>query len=240
MAEAAEADVIARQSTPPKPAMHKLKLLPEVSALLNRNSREIEAAIVDPENNLLESVRFFLEPLLPDASLPAYDIQRELMAALARLPIDKECLISSGIGKVILFYTKTKKAEVSIKRAAERLLTEWTRPILKRSDDYRKRQLQTARYDPITAAANASMRGSDMLLSQEERAKVAREKELELPVKGNRARAVIETKTYSIVPKNNQVTGGNFARPLGASGEDAFRRMKARQAIAAGGGKKKG
>ena len=237
MAEAAEADVQARQSIPPKPAMHKLKLLPEVTALLNRNSREIEAAIVDPENNLLESVRFFLEPL-SDGSLPAYNIQRELMASLARLPIDKECLISSQVGKVILFYTKTKKAELSIKRAAERLLTEWTRPILKRSDDYRKRQLQSASYDPVTAATNAQLRGSEML-SLEERERMAREKQLELPVKGNRARAVIENKTYSIVPRSGQVTGGMFARPLGASGEDAFRRMKARQAAAAGGGKKK-
>ena len=238
MAEAAEADVNARQSNPPKPAMHKLKLLPEVTALLNRNSREIESAIVDPENNLLESVRFFLEPL-PDASLPAYNIQIELMAALARLPIDKECLISSGVGKVILFYTKTKKAELSIKRAAERLLTEWTRPILKRSDDYRKRQLQSARYDPVASAANVSLRGPETQ-TQEERERMAREKALEIPIKGNRARAVIETKTYSIVPKNNLVTGGNFARPLGASGEDAFRRMKARQVAAAGATKKKG
>ena len=108
MADAAELDVQARSADPPRPAMHKLKLLPEVTALLSRNGRDVENAIVDPENNLLESVRFFLEPL-NDGSLPAYNIQRELFAALAKLPIGKEALISSGIGKVVLFYTKSKK-----------------------------------------------------------------------------------------------------------------------------------
>lgn len=46
----------------------------------------------------------------------------------------------------------------------------------------------------------------------------------------------VDRKTYTIVPRSGQVAGGMFARPLGASGEDAFRRMKARQAAAAGKG----
>ena len=230
MAEAAELDVTARNAVPPKPAMHKLRLLPEVTALLNRNSREVENAIVDPENNLLESVRFFLEPL-SDGSLPAYNIQRELFASLARLPIDKESLISSGIGKVVLFYTKSKKPELSIKRAAERLLGEWTRPILKRSDDYRKRVLETAEYDPTVPRQKQSQP-----LSAVETASQARERALAPPKPNNRARVEVDRKTYTIVPRSGQVAGGMFARPLGASGEDAFRRMKARQAAAAGKG----
>ena len=232
MAEAAQLDVDARQAH--QPAMHKLRLLPEVTALLNRNSRDVESAIVDPENNLLESVRFFLEPL-PDGQLPAYNIQRELFASLAKLPIDKEALISSGIGKVVLFYTKSKKPELSIKRAAERLLGEWTRPILKRSDDYRKRALPTAEYDPL-----AKIRPSSQNVSQAEMAAAARERELAPPKLTNRARVEVERKTYTIVPRSGQVAGGMFARPLGASGEDAFRRMKARQAAQQGKGPKRG
>ena len=229
MAEAAEADVAARNANPPRAAMHKLKLLPEVTALLNRNSRDIENAIVDPENNLLESVRFFLEPL-SDGSLPAYNIQRELFSALAKLPIDKESLISSQLGKVIVFYTKSKKPELSIKRAAQRLFEEWSRPILKRSDDYRKRTLASVDYDPTAPrrAANASQ------MSTAEAAAIVRARELAPPVKPNRARAEVETKTYTIVPRSSQVAGGAFARPLGASGEDAFRRMKMRQQAQAG------
>lgn len=226
MAEAAEADVKARNEVPPQPAMNKLKLLPEVSALLNRNSRDIENAIVDPENNLLESVRFFLEPL-SDGSLPAYNIQREIFSSLAKLPIDKEALISSGLGKVVLFYTKSKKPELNITRAAERLLAEWTRPILKRSDDYRKRVLKTAEFDPTQSQRASRMSGAEV-------AAIARAAALALPAKSNRARLQVENKTYTVVPRASQVAGGAFARPLGASGEDAFRRMKARQQAMAG------
>ena len=55
MAKAAEKDNDARTSDPPRPAMHKLKLLPEVTAFINRNGRDMENAIVDPETNLLQS-----------------------------------------------------------------------------------------------------------------------------------------------------------------------------------------
>lgn len=143
MADAAMADTEARENG--KPAMQKLKLLPEVVALLNRNT--LQTSLVDPDINLLEAVRFFLEPLT-DGSLPAYNIQRDLFNCLAKLPVNKDALIASKIGKVVLFYTKSNRPEPSIKRQAERLLGEWTRPILKRSDDYRKREMQEATYDP--------------------------------------------------------------------------------------------
>lgn len=240
MAEAAEADVLARSSNPPRPAMHKLRMLPEVTALLNRNSRDIENAIVDPENNLLESVRFFLEPL-NDGSLPAYNIQRELFASLAKLPIGKEALVSSGIGKVVLFYTKSKKPELGIKRQAERLLGEWTRPILKRSDDYRKRVLESADYDPTRLPHRPTPNGTQSSqASATETAAQARERALAPPVRNaNRARVESGVKSYSIVPRSMGTGGGQFARPLGASGEDAFRRMKARQMAQAGKGGKR-
>ena len=128
-----------------KPASNKLKMLPEVVALLNRNN--YTQAILDPEMNLLEAVRFFLEPL-QDGSLPAFNIQREIFAALAKLPMTKEALISSGIGKVILFYRKSKRVEPMIKRQATKLMEEWSRPLLKRSDDFTKKQVQKMIYDP--------------------------------------------------------------------------------------------
>ena len=143
MVAAAQADNEARSAG--YAAMQKLKLLPEVVALLNRNT--LSHALVDPEANLIEAVRFFLEPL-SDGSLPAYNIQRDLFICLAKLPVTLETLTASGIGKVTLFYTKSKRPETSIKRMAEKLLGEWSRPILKRSDDYRKRQLVSADYDP--------------------------------------------------------------------------------------------
>ena len=154
MTDAAQLDAISRQEG--KPAMYKLKMLPEVLSLLNRN--QYVNSLIDPEINLLEAVKFFLEPL-DDGSLPAYNIQRDLMAALVRLPINKETLIASGIGKVIVFYTKSKRPEMLIKRMAERLLAEWTRPILQRSDDYSKRVYQEAAFDPKYVCCFPSSRG---------------------------------------------------------------------------------
>lgn len=143
MSDAAQADTQARDRG--EPAMHKLRLLPAVVSLLNRNT--LSHQIVDPDINLLQSVRFFLEPL-NDGSLPAYNIQRDIFAALQKLPINKDALIASGIGKVVMFYTKSKKPEPQIKRIAERLIKDWTRPIVNRTDDYRKKETITADYDP--------------------------------------------------------------------------------------------
>lgn len=142
MEQACQADNSARESG--QPALHKLKLLPEVTGLLNRN--DVQHAVLDPDTNFLQHVKFFLEPL-NDGSLPAYNIQRDIFSALAKLNVQKEALLSSGIGRVVVFYTRSKKPEPSIKRIAQRLLGEWSRPILKRTDDYKKRQIETREFD---------------------------------------------------------------------------------------------
>jgi len=222
MTEAAERDAVARRAG--KPAMYKLKMLPEVVSLLNRNT--FVQSLVDPEINLLEAVRFFLEPL-EDGALPAYNIQRDLFAALAKLPITKDTLFASGIGKVILFYTKSKRPEPGIKRQAEKLLADWTRPILQRTDDYSKKVFQTAEYDPNKIPIRPA---------------TSRIREGQKPDDGKsstRARVDINTKSYSIVPLATSVKDGVYARPIGASGEDRFRKMKARQLAAAGKGRKR-
>ena len=253
MTDAAQLDMINRQDG--KPAMHKLKMLPEVVSLLNRN--QYVNSLVDPEINLLEAVKFFLEPL-NDGSLPAFNIQRDLMVALAKLPINKDTLIASGIGKVILFYTKSKRPEVAIKRMAERLLAEWTRPILQRSDDYSKRVYQEAYFDPKYVYArpfiysSPSLKGKDKYansyilqsqlqtrtpqVSAEATAAEARARELLPPRLANRARPETSHVSYTVVPRPTAIQESKFARPLGASGEDRFRRMRARQIAASRGG----
>lgn len=156
MSEAAELDVEARSHKPPRLATNKLRLLPEVTSLLNRNPRDYVSAIVDPENNLLQAVRYFLEPT-SDGKLPAYNIQRDLFACLARLPIDKEALIASGIAKIVLFYTKSKQPEVAIKREAEELVADWTRPIL---EAHRKRVHGKIEVGPIHLALRNGPNGT--------------------------------------------------------------------------------
>ncbi|OJJ73691.1 hypothetical protein ASPBRDRAFT_41391 [Aspergillus brasiliensis CBS 101740] len=226
MTHAAQMDAINRREG--KPAMHKLKMLPEVVSLLNRN--QYVNSLVDPEINLLEAVKFFLEPL-DDGSLPAYNIQRDLMTALGKLPINKEALVASGIGKVIVFYTRSKRPEPGIKRMAERLLAEWTRPILQRSDDYSKRVYQEAAFDPTKLSATRTQ-------SVQATAAEARARELLPPRLANRARADMTHTSYTVVPRPTMVQESKFARPLGASGEDRFRKMRARQIAASKGSRR--
>lgn len=142
MERACEADNTAREAG--KPAVEKTKLLPEVVSMLGRNNAQ--EAVLDPDSGFLRSVRYFLEPL-NDGSLPAYSIQHEIFGHLAKLPIEKDALLGSGLGKVVFFYTKSRKPQPVIKRVAEKLVGDWSRPILKRTDDYKKRQLETRTYD---------------------------------------------------------------------------------------------
>ncbi|KAI9671214.1 MAG: Transcription factor iws1 [Caeruleum heppii] len=216
MAEAAEADNEMRDKG--LVAHQKLKLLPDVMALLNRNT--LQQSLVDPDQNIMQSVRFFLEPL-NDGSLPAYNIQRDLFSALGKLPINQDTLIASGIGKVVLFYTKSKRPEVGIKRQAEKLLGEWSRPILKRTDDYRKKAMMSADYDPTKLPIRSSQAQSQRISTQE-----AREAALAPPVRGaNRARAPAGVTSYSIAPKSVGINHSVHARPMGASGDRRFRQM---------------
>ncbi|KAL5325116.1 hypothetical protein ACEPPN_006239 [Leptodophora sp. 'Broadleaf-Isolate-01'] len=233
MERACEADNSAREQG--QPALQKLKMLPEVVALLNRNT--VQHSIVDPDTNFLQSVKFFLEPL-NDGSLPAYNIQRDLFAALTKLPIEKEALLSSGIGKVVLYYTKSKKPEIGIKRTAERLLGEWSRPILKRSDDYKKRKVVTKEFDHQAAALAHRPSGTQssqmppsqrIALSQKE---LERERVLAQPTKSSRARMESGNTSYTIAPKSTfDATKGldPSSRPIGAGGMEAFRKMTAKQ-----------
>ncbi|EAT90948.1 hypothetical protein HBI56_021160 [Parastagonospora nodorum] len=216
MAQAAEADNEGRKRN--EPARHKLKLLPEVVALLNTN--RLRETIVDPEVNLLESVRFFLEPL-SDGSLPAYDIQKELFASLARLPVNKDTLVASGIGKVIMFYIKSKKPELTIKRQAERLFTDWTRPILRRTDDYRKKEFAQADYDPTKVAAPRTQAAS-----QAAQIAANRKKALEAPKAFQRARMEAGPTTYTIAPKSNVVF--NESGRSRSSNVDILKQIKGR------------
>ncbi|KAF7865268.1 hypothetical protein EAF04_006245 [Stromatinia cepivora] len=233
MEEACQADNAARDAN--LPATRKLEMLPEVVALLNRNT--IQHSIVDPDTNFLQSVKFFLEPL-NDGSLPAYNIQRDLFQALARLPIEKEALLSSGIGKVVLYYTKSKRPEIGIKRIAERLLGEWSRPILKRSDDYKKRKVATKEFDHQAtqlAIRPSGSQSSQMPSSQRTQLTardIERQRLLAPKIISNRARMETSNTSYSIAPRSNFDPSRGLdpsSRPIGAGGVDAFRKMTAKQ-----------
>lgn len=94
------------------------------------------------DNNLLDGVRRWLEPL-PDRSLPALNIQSFFFEQLGKMDIDTNCLKESGLGRIVLFYTKCKRVSPAIARQANDLVSTWSRPIVKRSASYRDRMLPT-------------------------------------------------------------------------------------------------
>ena len=151
------------------------------------------------DNNLLEAVRRWLEPL-PDRSLPALNIQREFFAIIRRMEfIDSAVLKESGLGRVVLFYTKCKRTTLDIKRIANDLVSIWSRPIIKRSASYRDRIVPTA-----LESVDVDMRAGEKL-----HAILARAKEAE---KGRvRKNAVMipqrELGTYTVAPKMNSGVG---------------------------------
>ena len=144
MEQAAEKDAEAIENK--IPATHKLTLLPTVEAILAKST--LHEPILD--NLLLVTIRQWLEPL-PDRSLPAFAIQRTLLTALQRLPITKEHLAESAIGKVVIFYRNSPRVEPSIRKLADWLWVEWSRPILGKSADYHHKKIATANYDPSMA-----------------------------------------------------------------------------------------
>ena len=229
MAKACEDDAAARSKG--QIATHKLAILPQVVELMNRNT--IQTQIVDPDINLLEAVRFMLEPADHDAALPNYKIQRELFAILLKLNIGKEALVASGIGKVVLFYTKSIQPQPDIKRMAEKLVGEWMRVVLKKHKTKRAHPVPTQTFDPLVAASqarSAPSQGATQAVLAERRRKM-----LAAPAPGNRARVEGGVGTYTIAPVNTLSNAqGVSSRKLGASGEDAFRKIAARGAVKAG------
>jgi transcription factor SPN1 len=50
-----------------------------------------------------------------------------------QLSIETSALKSSGLGKIVYFYTKCKRVEPYIARMANQLVSDWMRPIIRRS-----------------------------------------------------------------------------------------------------------
>ena len=79
-----------------------------------------------------------------DASIPN---TKELIHALETLPIKTDHLVASGIGKVLVFYQRSKRTEPLLKKIVDRLIGDWTRPILNKSDSYKDRTVQFHEYN---------------------------------------------------------------------------------------------
>ncbi|KAJ2701154.1 Transcription factor iws1 [Coemansia sp. IMI 209128] len=121
------------------PAIHKLSMLPDVIEELSKPP--LYEALLD--NNIVESIRLWLEPL-DDGSLPNLDIQNAMLDSLGKLPIRRDHLRESGIGKIILFMSKCPRITEQNRRVCEHFVQQWSRMVLRLSDDYRDRRVKGA------------------------------------------------------------------------------------------------
>lgn len=88
---------------------------------LHRARSHLQQSILD--NNLLEGVRRWLEPL-PDKSLPNGIIQKALIPKLVDMDIDSITLKMSGLGKIMLFYSRCARVDLALRRTADKLIGE--------------------------------------------------------------------------------------------------------------------
>lgn len=128
-----------------QPAMAKIRMLPSVITHLQKVS--LYDQFID--NNILEAIKLWLEPL-PDGSVPSLDILIALIEILDKMPISTDNLRESGVGRVIKFYTLVPVERITekLRRAADRLVRKWTRPIIQRSSNYRDKSFHRAEQEP--------------------------------------------------------------------------------------------
>ncbi|KAJ3200698.1 Transcription factor iws1 [Entophlyctis luteolus] len=145
MKEAASADHESHKMQ--KPALAKIKMLPQVN--VNLAKQHWHDQLLD--NNILDAMKLWLEPLRSDGSLPNLDIQKSMFNSLQKLPINTDHLRDSKIGRVVMFYTKCDRTTPSILKLANELLEKWMRPILGRSQDYKKSGTKFVSFDATEA-----------------------------------------------------------------------------------------
>ncbi|CAL9059775.1 protein IWS1 homolog 1-like [Musa acuminata AAA Group] len=117
-----------------KPAINKLRKLPLLIEVLSK--KKLQQEFLD--HGVLTLLKNWLEPL-PDGSLPNMNIRTAILKLLSDFPIDleqydrREQLKKSGLGKVIMFLSKSDEETTSNRKLAKELVDKWSRPIFNKS-----------------------------------------------------------------------------------------------------------
>lgn len=103
-----------------QPALEKLNTIDAVYNKLLRRKNQQELL----DFGVLTFLKKWLEPL-PDKSLPHDDVKKGVLEILLHLTPEVEHLKESGIGRIILFYSKNPYEKKPIKRLARQLILKW-------------------------------------------------------------------------------------------------------------------
>ncbi|KAJ2496116.1 Transcription factor iws1, partial [Coemansia sp. RSA 2052] len=201
------------------PAIHKLSMLPDVVEELSK--AQLYEALLD--NNIVDSIRLWLEPL-DDGSLPSLDIQTAMLEALGKLPIRRDHLRESGIGKIVLFMSKCPRISEHNRRTCEHFVQQWSRMVLRLSSDYRDRRVKEASVNSDSRPLPAA-RPVDTGVT---RAPGGIQIESGSGRGAERATARIPQRVatnYSVMPVSSLSLGDNPATPS-RSANDKFKRLK--------------
>ncbi|OAG32756.1 transcription factor SPN1 [Nematocida sp. ERTm5] len=102
------------------PALNKLNIMDSMYYRLLKRKNQQELL----DSGVLSCLKKWLEPL-PDMSLPHDDVKKGVLDILLHLTPEVEHLKESGIGKIILFYSKNPYEKKGIKQMAKQLTLNW-------------------------------------------------------------------------------------------------------------------
>ncbi|CAH9086087.1 unnamed protein product [Cuscuta epithymum] len=176
----AELEVVAEEDAElnrqSKPAINKLKKLPLLTDVLAK--KQLQQEFLD--HGVLTLLKNWLEPL-PDGSLPNINIRAAILKILTDYPIDleqydrKEQLKRSGLGKVIMFLSKSDEETTGNRKLAKDLVDKWSRPIFNKStrfEDMKNFEEERSPYrrppvkKPVNKASGMQSRDDDLDLAE--------------------------------------------------------------------------
>ncbi|KAB2063240.1 hypothetical protein ES319_A10G203100v1 [Gossypium barbadense] len=121
-----------------KPAIRKIQMLPLLTDFLSK--KKLQQEFLD--HGILTLLKSWLEPL-PDGSLPNATLRSSILNILTQvMPVDisledgREQLKKSGLGKVIMFLSKSGEETTGNRKLAKHLVQNWCRTIFNKTTSY--------------------------------------------------------------------------------------------------------
>ena len=166
MEEAAEEDDDAVRAEPPRPALNKVAMLPDVESIMRK--RQYHEVMID--HGMLSTLARWLRPM-HDGNLVGLEVRTGLLNGLLRFDVDETvlgALRSSGIGKYVKLLSLHKRETRQNQRVALQLVEKWSRPIFQTSDQVKAQDLPMAQVPTRRAArpADAEMNKAEMPFGQ--------------------------------------------------------------------------